>query len=526
MTKTKVVIMGGGIGGLSTAHELSKYDNFDITIIERNNYIGGQAADGTTPKLNNHTAICWQTISSTYEYLIDIMDEITDEEDIKVIAHLRPLDKFIYAFNDKNRKEYTNPFISYDFVDMFSGRSSNIEKSIKRLYGVDITKKDLLKLYLIYFYANSLCDEHLEKYDKMLWCDYIEDISPILKKWILDSISIYLGMEYDKISVYFVFNLLRKISTSSKLDENHTLYSFDGSMNSVLFAPWKRHLKHKGVKFLLNHEILEIYRTPQLLTISTIKIKNDDEITNQTADVFVNAMDIKNLAKLYPNDIIDKVSFLELYENSKQIQTQVIYYLPYRLQPLYNKPTILVIPDSPWLLTIRIEGELWELYESDILSCRIGIWNKPGQNGKCAINCSRKEIAQECWNQINAAKHNLKLSTKLPKWNIWKDFKFNEIIGEIETSEPKLSNNINTLTLRPELRDVNIANLYHATTYARTKTNVYNMESAAEAGVKVANIIVNKTDPMHPVMNKKCKKTKKIKWYFRFARFLDKLFFS
>jgi phytoene dehydrogenase-like protein len=42
MDKKKILIIGGGIGGLSTALRLSKYPNLDITIIEKNNQFGGR----------------------------------------------------------------------------------------------------------------------------------------------------------------------------------------------------------------------------------------------------------------------------------------------------------------------------------------------------------------------------------------------------------------------------------------------------------------------------------------------------
>ena len=41
--KKKVVIIGAGIGGLSTAAVLS-FSGFDVTILEKNNHIGGKAS--------------------------------------------------------------------------------------------------------------------------------------------------------------------------------------------------------------------------------------------------------------------------------------------------------------------------------------------------------------------------------------------------------------------------------------------------------------------------------------------------
>jgi len=36
----KVLIIGGGFAGCTTAHELSKLDNLDVTLVEQSSYLG------------------------------------------------------------------------------------------------------------------------------------------------------------------------------------------------------------------------------------------------------------------------------------------------------------------------------------------------------------------------------------------------------------------------------------------------------------------------------------------------------
>ena len=74
-------------------------------------------------------------------------------------------------------------------------------------------------------------------------------------------------------------------------------------------------------------------------------------------------------------------------------------------------------------LMARHEGTFWKLDNEDYLSVGIGIWNQPGFNGKCAIECSREELALECWNQLQRCDNNL-FST-MPNWNIWHSFQVN-----------------------------------------------------------------------------------------------------
>jgi len=39
-----ILIIGGGWGGLSVAHQLVKRKNSQITLLDRNKFLGGQAA--------------------------------------------------------------------------------------------------------------------------------------------------------------------------------------------------------------------------------------------------------------------------------------------------------------------------------------------------------------------------------------------------------------------------------------------------------------------------------------------------
>lgn len=45
--KKKVVIIGAGIAGISAAKELLETGRFEITVLERNNYIGGRCCSFT-----------------------------------------------------------------------------------------------------------------------------------------------------------------------------------------------------------------------------------------------------------------------------------------------------------------------------------------------------------------------------------------------------------------------------------------------------------------------------------------------
>lgn len=511
--KQKVVILGAGVGGLACAHGLSKNPNYEVHIYERNKEIGGQARSSTNAGYK-HTEYCWHAFSSEYTFFLEVLNEVYDAEGVKLISHLKPLSRFIYAFNDRNHVENGNSFIT-QLTSMFSG--------FEKLYGKPVPLADKIKLISIYMEANTLCDKNLEKYDSIKWSDYLGNISSDVRRWVLDSTSIYLGMDYANLSTHFVFHMMRGGGTFDLfissgvsnprhlLDTNHVFYSLDGPMNEVLFNNWQKFLEERGVRFHLNHTISHIETNEnriQSVTVSCDECKHTVE-----GDIIVNSLSADQLAILIPtsNNIV-------LDMNSRQVQTQVLYYLPYRVQPVGTEPTILIMPDTPWFLMTRIEGDLWET-KDDHLSTGIGIWDRPGLFGKAAIDCTRIELAEECWAQICASQHNLKLPKNIPKWDIWHSFQFDDDKKKINTYEPKFSNNIDTFSCRPTIKDKNILNMYNATAYTKTKMNIFNMESGVEAGINAARCIMSE-DPgsfTHYL-------SQPTNWFFTFCRWVDNLF--
>lgn len=71
MSKPKILIVGGGIGGLSCATALAETGKFDISIYE-SDILGGQASTQKSPLCN--TEICWRVVGCSYNNLLKIIN--------------------------------------------------------------------------------------------------------------------------------------------------------------------------------------------------------------------------------------------------------------------------------------------------------------------------------------------------------------------------------------------------------------------------------------------------------------------
>ena len=129
-----------------------------------------------------------------------------------------------------------------------------------------------------------------------------------------------------------------------------------------------------------------------------------------------------------------------------------------------------------------------------ILSVDISNWTSPGNfNGRPAIQCgSRKEVKNEVWAQLKAALNVGGLEQikddNLVDWFLDPDILLPNPTG-ITNLEPLLINYAGSLTFRPEAH-TEIQNLFLASDYVRTFTDLATMEGANEAARRATNAIL------------------------------------
>jgi 15-cis-phytoene desaturase len=530
----KICVLGLGVGGLTVLHELNKYSkqmnlNIELIGIERNAITGGQARSAIDER-GLHTEYCWHALGIGYVNLIPMLQEIKSHDNKTVYEHLKPINSYVFSKSETNNK---NTLIQNG--NSFVTKSSLVEfKKALSKFNESLTFGDYYYLAKIYLVAKFASEKRLEKYDDVLWNSYMSNLSPVAKKWLVDSPAIFMGMDIDRLSSYLMLDLYRhttflnKGPAQQKDGDNYDFYCFDGPINKIWFDPWCEQLKNDGVDIKLNTYIRRINVNNIDHKITSIIINDGDEIF---ADIFVNSLDPLSFINLLPDSAPIKQMFVIFESRTRQIQTQVAYHLPKRLDIIRN--TLQTFQDTPWFLMIRHEGNLWDLDDNDILSVGIGLWARPGlYHKKCAQHCTRQELAEECWYQLKQSTYFTDLRymdgsnmcmysyenhhnnvEDMPYWNIWHSFEYDSKTNTLETWEPKTSNGVSTLKLRPNTNDAFYINLKHANTYVRTDTNILSMESACEAGRKLSNEIA--------CANTKFIDIKKTNWFISMIRKID-----
>jgi geranylgeranyl pyrophosphate synthase len=155
--------------------------------------------------------------------------------------------------------------------------------------------------------------------------------------------------------------------------------------------------------------------------------------------------------------------------------------------------------DSEWALTSVSQFQFWrgvprQQFEDDdvhgVLSVDISDWTAPGSDGRPAMQCSREEVVRETWRQLKRSFNNgveLLRDEDLHSWFLDPDIDNDPAHpGFLRNAEPLLVNLVGTWALRPEATTA-IPNLFLASDYVRTHTDLATMEGANEAARRAVN---------------------------------------
>jgi hypothetical protein len=475
-----IIIFGGGISGLTAAHELIEL-NYDVTIIERNDIVGGLARTyGDEKKKICPYEHSWRAYGRWYQNVYDLMKRIPFNNNETVFDKLVVLNGGEKTCN-KEIPSYEETFSNISFFDKI------------KIY------KELINYY-------TSCSERNRK-----------DYSEIgLRKYILENgvdketenkigkiVGPYLGFDYHNASLYDSLYCFEMITNNS--DEENTFNITSLPTNYCWFDPWLKYLISKGLNIKLNNEVksLNINNNNEITSINVYDKIN--KITNELkSDYYINCTGPEVLTqllmpyRLYPSIKPFLNDIKTVAQNGRQIQLSIYYYLDKKVF-LSNKNTLAYLPNTPWLLMVLPTGHIWgdehlskfcKKEIKEIIS--VGIC-EPYVDGlkikKPWSKCTVDEIREEAWYQLindndfknnNCIEDNLDLkNVNIIDFKMWDSYKFKD--GKIDTYEPKWANNINTILYRPKPKTP-INNLFVGGAYSDTTTGVYSMESAAESG--------------------------------------------
>ncbi len=598
--KKKVIVLGGGVAGMSAAHELVER-GFDVHVYEARPVPGGKArsipfeGSGKDGRKNLPGEHGLRFFPGFYQHVTDTMKRIPYKNNHNgVFDNLVGTTRTLIARFGLEPVDL--PARSPKTIDEIK---ANIEVFLKVISRNTRLKEGELISFAekIWQIITSSKERRVEEYEKIPWWEYIEadKHSPAYKSLLAKGLTESLVASKAKLAstktVGDIFLQLVFDIAGSNRSADRVL---NGPTSEVWITPWLRYLQNLGVDYSFNSLVRSLNYDEKGGMIKSVTIK--DQTTNReyqvNGDYYIAALPIEIMGKLI------RISKLDVHEPTfNNIVTLAQNTAWMNGIQFYLKEDVKIATghvlyvDTPWCLTSISQKQFWsdvDLSEygdgqvKGILSVVISNWgpilnpqlqgtkitdkdqdeSKGTRFNKYARDCDEDEIAKEVWYQLKKSlnvngKEVLKdenlhgwfidpdivnVEQELFKWIGSKqevsldeikeylknnkdvhdehvanvllrtlvDLDFVEEVvegGKVKARfqltdninlEPLLVNLVNTWQLRPDA-DTTIPNLFLASDYVRTNTDLATMEGANEAARRAVNSIVSVSGSSAPL---------------------------
>jgi uncharacterized protein with NAD-binding domain and iron-sulfur cluster len=491
---TTVAVLGGGVAGLSAAHELAER-GFEVTVYELRDAPGGKArsipyaSSGTDGREDLPGEHGFRFFPGFYRHLPDTMRRIPLAAG-SVADHLVGATRILFA-QVGGPNEIIAPAHFPESAEDFAALARFLRDAAARV-GVPPHEYALLVERLLTLLTS--CDERREQqWDLQSWWDYTgaDRRSAAFQRFLADGLTRTLvaarGREMSARTGGLVLVQLLQDLTRAGGRADRVL---DAPTSEVWIDPWAAHLDSLGVELRLGEPVEALLVSGGRLSGATVAGRT------VRADHYVAALPVEVMRQLASPALRAAEPRLGgLDRLVTRWMNGVLFYLD-RDVSLVNGHAIYV--DSEWSLTSVSQKQFWPAVDltqrgdgrtRGILSVDVSEWQRPGRlTGKVAQRCSREEIFDEVWDQLRAH-----LEDALDGVTVIDRFLDPAIVYPNPTAaanlEPLLVNTAGSWADRPDAA-TRIPNLFLASDYVRTHTDLATMEAANEAARRAVNGIL------------------------------------
>ena len=515
----RVVVFGGGVAGLTAAHELAER-GFAVALYERRQtVIGGKArseeAGGATggrlPLPGEHG---FRFFPGFYRHVPDTMRRIPVKgQPDGVLQNLVPAPRGMMAMTQHQPFEYLMRLPEWDSASDWNV----VFAQPAHLSEVGLTLKDLL-----YFFGRLLdvltkCNaRRLVELDGQTWWNFLDakHQTPAFQLFLATGLTrnavaaqaqLANARTISGIAIQLMLNMVTAGQVADRV--------LTGPTTAVWLEPWRQQLIKLGVEIHQDALVTAIEFDGRRM--SGAIVQEAGTFAHVIADAYVCALPLDQAAVLLPASLLAYDPTLSgLPELKKQMNwmTGIQFFLDYDAE---IDPGHINCVDSAWAVTAISQKQFWPSIvlssygdgtTKGIISADISNWTKPADGGpvagKRAIDCTRDEIAAETWRQLVAGLSGGGAKCPLTTFrSYWID---DSIVNpddpnqhELVNLEPLLVNQQDSWALRPDAA-THVENLVLAGDYVRTNTDFASMEAANEAGRRAVNALLPRLEYLGP----------------------------
>lgn len=501
----KVAILGGGVAGLSAAHELINR-GFTVEVYEANGWFGGKARSvdvpntGTDGRKDLPGEHGFRFFPRFYKHVTETMAEIPYPGNANgVFGNLTETTQILMARFDKE---------AVKLPARFPRSFAEAKQVFKNIEGADLGLTEEDKEFFaekVWQLLTSCRNRRKNEYERIGWWEFLDadNHSEAYKTFFVRGLTRTLVAARAEVAstktggdifIQLMFDIATPGTSSDRI--------LNAPTNDAWIFPWTKYLTEKGAKLFKNSPTIKINSDKKQIT--SVTVKQDGKEVNVLADYYICCMPVERITPLLDANLL----YLDpTLGNIKTLSTEVSwmngtqFYLTEDVKLIHGHAIYI---DTPWALTSISQRQFWKNVDlskygdgkiEGILSVDVSDWDTPGiLYNKPAKECTKDEIVKEIWEQL---KKSLNVNGKviledkhLRTAFIDPDIEFK---SKLENKEPLLVNTVNSWDLRP-YSYTQIPNLFLASDYVKTNTDLATMEGANEAAKRAVNNILDATN--------------------------------